>query len=415
MGGYSQPWSKTELETIRSFLKKTGGVVRRDMMPGLPFRTKGAIEHKARRMMREGQVEITTDSVDIPIEVEEDGIDHSPTDWAIPPKPTYGDDFDRLMGILKGKKDAIPFEQLCDELELSPKLARDLIRRAREKGLNVDVTGESVGIPPPSFSPFNEKVVPIQAAGDWRIFAVASDIHIGSRHHLRGPFHDFVKLAYARGVRLILHPGDLLDGVYRFSRWEQHAQGFDEQAGEAAKGGLPAYEGLRWLGISGNHDETFERDSGMVAHKAIVDLFRAHGRDDLEMIGARGAYTRLTGPGDRRGLFVELWHPRGSPAYSLSYKLQKKIESFSPGQKPDALFAGHWHQQNYCCVRGVHAFLSGTWQGGQSSFGKSLGSAPSIGGWIIQYRQTPDGTVRNFQAEWVGYFENETVREVGLT
>jgi hypothetical protein len=72
------------------------------------------------------------------------------------------------------------------------------------------------------------------------------------------------------------------------------------------------------------------------------------------------------------------------------------------------------HRQMYFTTRGVHAFASGCWQGGQSSFGKSLGGAPDIGSWIIEYTLTEGGTVRSVKPEWVAYYETETVRSVEL-
>jgi hypothetical protein len=85
------------------------------------------------------------------------------------------------------------------------------------------------------------------------------------------------------------------------------------------------------------------------------------------------------------------------------------------GKKPDLLAAGHWHQSAYIHTRGVHALSAGCWQGGGSAFSKSLKGSPSIGSWIIKYELTKGGTVRSLAPEWVGYFEKERVREIGLT
>lgn len=356
---------------------------------------------------------------DVPVTWEPPTRDDLPAAAHVTQPPNKADDdIGRLVDTFAGKE--VSLEEACDTLGWNPKRVRRAAEAAQIAGYRIAVMGDVVGTPPAHVhSPMKEHAIPIAQSGQRHMFCVVGDPHIGSQFHMGPQLQDFIDKvmirAAGKGCRqvLALTAGDILDGVYRFSRWEQYAQGFEQQAAAAADGHLPKREGLSWIGISGNHDQTFEDHSGMIAHKALVDTFKARGRDDLTMLGARGAYVRLGAEGER-GLLVELWHPRGSPAYALSYKLQKKVEGYAPGQKPDMLFTGHFHQHNYCVLRGVHAFLTGCWQGGGSSFGKSLPGAPSIGSWIVEYAQTPGGTVRDVQVEWVGYYESETVREVGL-
>ncbi len=308
------------------------------------------------------------------------------------------------------KRGAIDLETACNLLERSPKAVRDLIAEARDLGYTIDLEGTQIGRRPAAV---REDITPIaiQTANEWRTFAIASDIHIGSKFFMRPEFVHFVHLAYERGVRTILGPGDILDGVYKHSQWEEYAHGFDEQAEDAAAV-FPKLPGLQYVMISGNHDQTHEVSSGLDVCKALVDVFRRHGREDLIMLGSRGATLDLIADGDTRGLRVELWHPLGGGAYALSYKLQRKIESYAVGAKPDVLLAGHWHQQCYFTQRGIHAMSCGTFHGGSSPFGRALGTTPAIGGWVVEYAQTPDGTVRHYRPEWIAFFENECVREV---
>jgi hypothetical protein len=207
----------------------------------------------------------------------------------------------------------------------------------------------------------------------------------------------------------------VLDGVYKFSIWEQSQRGFDEQILEAIDI-LPALPGLKWVTILGNHDETFADKSGIDVSSSMMGSFRAYGREDLLCVGARGAYVRLMGSDteNSRGLLCELHHPKGSPAYSISYKPQRHVEQYPPGQKPDVYISGHFHQIGYILYRGVHCLQAGTFQGGRSAYGKSLGGAPSIGGWIVKYGLTPEGTVRPFVPEMLPYYEIEEPRSISL-
>lgn len=317
----------------------------------------------------------------------------------------------KLVALTKTKH--VDFESACDALDASPRRLREVLSEAEKRGYTIALEGGKIGRKPSRERESDTMMVPIQVANERRIFAVASDIHVGSKFFLRDQFVHFVHLAYERGVRVILVPGDILDGVYKHSQWEEYAHGFDEQAEDAARV-FPRLDGLRYIGICGNHDETFEKDSGMNISQALMDVFRRAGRDDLTLLGSRGGSVRLANTEDERGLIVEMWHPLGGGAYALSYKLQRKIESYPVGAKPDVVLAGHWHQQVYFTQRGIHAMSCGTWHGGKSPFGRALGTSPAIGGWIIEYAQTPDGTVRHFRPEWIAFYEHEHVRSAPI-
>lgn len=319
----------------------------------------------------------------------------------------------KLLHIVRGDE-PVALEELCDTLDLPPAKARELIVEARAKGYDVRLEHDIVGRSPPP-DPSAEVVVNLpDAVVSKRAIALVGDVHVGSKQFLEGPFRDFCDEAYERGVRTFVQVGDLLDGVYRFSIWEQRERGFEEQIKRAVEV-VPQYADARWLWILGNHDETFERDSGLSVMNAANQEFQAAGRTDVECVGSRGAYVRLVGPGERRGLIVEAWHPKGQPAYALSYKMQNHIRDYRVGMKPDILAVGHWHQQCYFETRGVHAFSCGTWQGGKSSFGKSIGGSPSIGSWIVEYGLTETETLRDVRPTWRAYYEFEEPRRVEMS
>lgn len=331
-----------------------------------------------------------------------------------PPPPLAKNDA-AMSALLSATKAPIGFEALCDRLDMSPKKLRDLVSKAQGQGLAVEIDGDHVGRRPKAESTHDDEQrvsMPAPVRGR-NLFAVASDIHIGSKHHLADYLEDFVERAYARGVRTMLCPGDLLDGVYRHSMWEQSHRGFDEQVREAARS-LPKRPGMSWHLVIGNHDQTFEDSCGLDVGRAIVDTFRSEGRTDWHYHGSRGAYLRLAAPGER-GIVVEMWHPKKGAGYALSYAMQNHIRDYAVGAKPDCLLVGHWHQQCYFVSRGVHAMSCGTWQGGRSSYGKSLGGSPAIGGWVVEYGVTAEGTVREFCPTWNAYYENEAARDVMMS
>lgn len=308
--------------------------------------------------------------------------------------------------LVKFAKNGIAFDELCDKMDLPPKAVRKLIHEAKSSGYIVDIAGNSVGWKDPSQKDdrtINAGVAPV--VDGRHVFAAIGDTHFGSKYCMRQQIADFIGHAYEAGARHILHTGDMLDGCYRHGQWELSHHSFDEQCEDAIET-LPVFYGLSYYFIPGNHDETFQRESGMDVGRAIEDRFMASGRDDVHSLHARGARLLLG------KVKVELWHPKKGPAYSLSYHMQKHISSYPVGAKPDILLAGHWHF--FCSLeqRGVHAIATPCFQGGGSAYGKSLGGAPSIGGVLLSWEATKHGTLRRFSVEQSAYYERECYRAV---
>lgn len=309
-----------------------------------------------------------------------------------------------VVELLKCTRKPITFARLCDVLDMAPTKVRRLVETAQERGYTVQVAGDDIAWHEPEpDSAEREIVAPV--VGIETTVGVLSDTHFGSKYVRRDYIKDFVAKSYDAGARIILHAGDVLDGIYDHGRWELSHHGLEEQI-EDCLTTLPRLDGLKYVFIDGNHDSTFWRMTGYPTGKAIITAAQREGRNDLEYVGARGAMLSIG------GAKVELWHPKKSGAYSLSYHLQNHIRDMALGHKPDILLAGHWHTSVYVEQRGVHAFACGTFQGAGSEFSKSLGGAPSLGGWILSWSRTDHGTLRRLKQERISYYEHEAPREV---
>jgi UDP-2,3-diacylglucosamine pyrophosphatase LpxH len=310
--------------------------------------------------------------------------------------------------LVKAAKRHPDLEQLCDTLSMPPGKVRALIEEAQGKGFQVDLVGGRVGLVPVATG---DIILPeVDQAGKEQHLALVGDVHMCSKYHLRAQFEDFCHKAYKRGVRYFLQVGDMLDGAYHHGQFELTHSGFEDQSDYCVQN-LPALPGAKWIMIQGNHDETLGDRGSLNVGKALESKFRAAGRKDFACVGSRGANVRI-GRKDGRGITVELWHPKKGAGYARTYAMQNHIRDMAPGFKPDILAVGHWHTQAHFEMRGIRAFACGCFQGGGSSFSKSLGGAQSIGSWIIDYRTTPGGTIRDMSTNWIGYYEGETVRDV---
>jgi len=186
-------------------------------------------------------------------------------------------------------------------------------------------------------------------------FGVASDIHVGSLYERIDALCVFLERCERGGIKTILVPGDILDGhgIYKGQAFEQYAVGLKAQL-DAFKKKIPQFKNLVFHFITGNHDESFKKSCGVDIGAALCQ-----DRPNWKFLGE--SYAELTFQTKSKLPFrVTLAHPGGGSAYSLSYRLQKNIESLSGGTKPDARFEGHFHKAIWLPgYRNVEAFSAG--------------------------------------------------------
>lgn len=316
-----------------------------------------------------------------------------------PSDPTLQD----LVNI--ARKGPVSFQDLCNRLDLSPQRTRKLIQQAKDKGLSIQLQHDHVGMaqPPPTNQIYTLKKIQ-DRKGRYTV-GVISDTHLGSKYCLRGALRDFITHAYTMGVREILHPGDVLDGMYRHGIWELTHSGLEEQARDLFET-LPAYPGLTYHCITGNHDGTFMDASGVSVGAYLSNYFQQRGRNDLNFYGDRGAFLKI---GDAT---IHLWHPRNSATMARSGAVQKHIDRYTSTEKPHILLCGHWHVYCHVYEREVHGIACPTFQGGQSAFSKSLGGSPAIGGLILSWQMTKAGTMRDLSIQLRTYAESEFRHEI---
>jgi predicted phosphodiesterase len=204
--------------------------------------------------------------------------------------------------------------------------------------------------------------------GEWIRMGVVSDTHLCSRFQQLTALHEAYAVFEAEGIGDVLHAGDISDGqnVYPGHTFEIAVHGADAQADYIVEN-YPKVEGVETHFISGNHDEDHWKRSGFDIGRHI-----ARERPDMEYLGTSGATVSVG------GIDIYLWHGAGGVAYARSYKIQRRIEQFSPQEKPRVLLVGHWHCQ---CVlpmyRNVFAIQLGCLQA-QTTFEKRLGLYPEV-------------------------------------
>jgi len=303
-----------------------------------------------------------------------------------------------LTKLLKLTRKPIEFLDLCDRLDMSPRM---LSAFALKNKVRLARGNDHVQLSP------HEQIRTVQDTrilpqkGKRQQVGVISDLHLGSKYCLRAQLQDCVHHFYERGIRETLIPGDLLDGCYKHGIFELSHTGIDAQVDDLAAT-LPRLRGMNYRAITGNHDFTFTELTGINVGAVIHAR-----RPDIHFYGDCGAFLKIY------GAVVHLWHPLGGMSYAKSYKLQKQIEKYGAGEKPDILLGGHVHQFAVVEDRGVFGVLCPTFQASGSAFSKRLGGQPALGGLIVSWDIAGKDLVRNFSVERRRYYEVELPQKVG--
>jgi predicted phosphodiesterase len=211
---------------------------------------------------------------------------------------------------------------------------------------------------------------------------VVSDTHLGSQKQQLTYLRMFYRRAADRGVKIILHGGDLCDGdgrVYPGQQYDLFVHGYRKQLDYIAEH-YPRQEGVTTYVIAGNHDWSFYQRGGADILAALAER-----RSDIRYLGPMSARLNFD------GITVQLIHLKSGLTYARSYRLQKVIEQMAPEQKTNMLFAGDRHSWAHIPqYRNVYGWQLGCFQA-QTEYEKRLGLFPEIGGIIVEVDYGTEG------------------------
>ena len=296
---------------------------------------------------------------------------------------------------------------LSNLVDRSEKTILSTIEKLQGQGFGIVVEDENVAISDCMVDEQHNRVtLPIDIDDEgWFKFGVISDTQFGSVWEQPTALNTFIHWAYGQGVRLLLHPGDVTDGVnvYKGHWLNLYARTFDEQEW-LVDNRLPKLPGLRYQMIGGNHDMAWLKQHGRHILHGVCQK-----RDDISWLGyAKGSVILKVRGHEFR---IALWHPKGSPAYSRSYKLQRGgvTEIFREFAKQNrdgprliAILAGHLHYRLTFSEGNVQMMQCGCFQS-ETPFIEELGLLPDIGGYIVNMHVNENGFVDAVYEQWRGF------------
>lgn len=218
---------------------------------------------------------------------------------------------------------------------------------------------------------------------------VVSDTHLGNIHQQLHFLNEIYEEAYKRGIKTVLHCGDLVDGNYT-NRPEQPRQqflhGFDEQIGYVVDM-YPKVKGITTKFILGSHDETHYKND-----QATAGFWIPKCRKDMIYVGQDMADLSIN------KIKIRMDHPGGGSSKAVSYQLQKRIELLESGNKPKILIAGHYHKSYSFVYRNVRGILVGSCCD-LTQFQQKQGLSNVVGAYFLDIYSDKNGNIIYFEPE----------------
>lgn len=238
---------------------------------------------------------------------------------------------------------------------------------------------------------------------------IISDTQIGSKAAQMSALIRAVDIMYDKGVRHILHCGDLNAGrgVYSGQDLDNVTMRADEQQAMVTTY-WPKREGLTYYIMGGNHDWSFLRTGG---YNAVLGACKV--RADFKYRGFNLATVRITPEID-----ALMWHPSGGVPYAMSYRSQKMAEQVAMEQLMEVLEKNATPKVRFLFCGHLHIFVQ-FWQGpifvahvgcfeGQTDYLKKKALYPHIGCMILEGHFTKEmSLIRDLTITYLRFTEIE--------
>jgi hypothetical protein len=256
--------------------------------------------------------------------------------------------------------------------------------------------------PPPAYTTDNA-IVLLSRPDNTFVFGAVGDKHIGSKYHRDDVLHDLYARFERAGVDAVFDTGNWIDGDARFNKHDVVVTGLDNQVRLMAEI-HPRIPGVPTYAVWGDdHEGWYAQREGIDVGKYAQQIMREEGHDWRDL-GYMEAHVILRNVNTGVEARLAIMHPGGGSAYATSYRPQKIVESMEGGEKPAAIFMGHYHKLEALNVRNVWTLQTGCAED-QTPFMRKKSIEAHVGGAIVRLEQDPEtGALIGFAPEMVRYF-----------
>ena len=310
---------------------------------------------------------------------------------------------DVLRIIRKQKKKPFTLDLVASRLKTTVENAKKVLNHlSHHDGYNIVAAGDRwqlLDTLPPA-EPLKLK----RFLGKEHVFGVIGDKHMVSKYHRLDVLEAAYDVFQKRGVGSVLDCGNIIDGEFKFNKYELHCIGAHNQCQYVADH-HPQRSGITTYFISGEcHEGWYQSRDGIKIGWYIQKVCEDAGRKDLKWIGHIESDIILEqqlGP-----LHIRVMHPGGGTPYALSYPSQKMVESFQGGDKPHVLIMGHFHKFDFNYQREVACLMPGCVQD-QTPYMRKKKLAAHVGFCIVTIGARLDGTTGQIKVEWFPFYDRK--------
>jgi len=228
-------------------------------------------------------------------------------------------------------------------------------------------------------------------------FGYCSDLHIGSKYFSYELWSRMCAYFKREKIEVVYCAGDLTEGMSGRGGhiYELSHIGATAQINETIR--LISQAPFHLYSILGNHDLWYKQkaDIGLDVGEQIE-----RGCSNFTNLGEWEADVEIM-----NGVIMKLFHGNDGTAYADSYKLQKLIESFTGGEKPNIVLSGHYHKQIAIFRRNVFGFECGTLCG-QTGWMRGKKIQAHMGFGIIEVWQKAHG-IQRLRHEFFPFYEED--------
>lgn len=305
-------------------------------------------------------------------------------------------------------KQKITLTELANRLDVSPKVAQAVVDRLSVKRHDIRTLQGELSVATASIPEVKERLVFNSKDlfnGKWHAFGVTGDNHLASKYSRLDVLNGLFDAYAAEGITTVFQTGNILDGECRFNKHDLLTRSGMEAQIEYLVEQWPARKGITTHFVVGDdHEGWWTQREGMNVGERIEDSFTRAGRKDMKYIGYMERDVEFkTTKGSCWGRVV---HLGGGSSYAFSYAMQKLIESYQGGEKPQFVLAGHLHKFDWCFPREVHAIQTGTTED-QTPFMRKQKIQAHVGGLIIRFHQAETGEINRFMVEWMPWYDRK--------
>ena len=232
---------------------------------------------------------------------------------------------------------------------------------------------------------------------------IVSDTHFGNNNQQLHLLNEIYQEAYNRNIKIVLHCGDVTDGMYPDRKENPRLQflhSYDQFANYTVDM-YPEIKDLITYFILGSHDESLYKNGGATINNAIS-------RQRKDMIYLGQDFGRFT----IDKVEIDLDHPGGGKAKAMSYAAQKRVEVLESHHKPQVLAIGHYHGSYYMNYRNVETIMVPALCG-KTQFQQKQGLWNDVGAYFLDIYSDERGNIVYFEAEEVLFDKKDMWDEAG--